>query len=90
MLKIYEYFIDDERLYIVTEFIARGELLNEMNKRKGTKQPYFTEGESAIMIKGILTTLNYIHMLGIVHRDVKPENIMIETMPTKNEPDLPW
>lgn len=90
VLKIFEYFIDTERLYIVTEFIAGGELLKEMNKRKGTKQPHFTEEEAALMIKQVLTVLNYIHMKNIIHRDVKPENIMIESMPSLNEPDIPW
>jgi calcium-dependent protein kinase len=51
VLKIFEYFSDDDRLYLVTELVPGGELLQEMNKKKGTKELHFNEEEAALMIK---------------------------------------
>jgi serine/threonine protein kinase len=61
-----------------------------MNRRKNKKLQHFTEEESAFMIKQILITINNLHNRKIVHRDIKPDNILIESMPTEKEPDLPW
>lgn len=38
VLKVFEYFQDRDRLYIVTENVKGGELLLEMNRRKNIKQ----------------------------------------------------
>ncbi len=38
VLKVFEYFQDRDRLYIVTEYVKGGELLLEMNRRKNSKQ----------------------------------------------------
>jgi serine/threonine protein kinase len=40
----------------------------------------FTEKEAAIITKQILTSLNHCHQNNVVHRDVKPENIMLEDL----------
>ena len=38
VLKVFEYFQDSDRLYIVTEYVPGFELLQELNRRKGTKE----------------------------------------------------
>lgn len=90
ILKVFEFFLDDDRLYIVTELVEGSELLAEVNRKKGTKHKFFEEEEAALLIKQVLTVLNYCHKKSIVHRDVKLENIMIESMPTNADPEAPW
>lgn len=51
ILKVYEYFLDSDRLYIVTELVSGTELLYQVNKKKGTKVAYFEEEEAALLIK---------------------------------------
>ena len=43
VIKIFEYFQDKDKIYIVTEICTGGELYEEINKRKGKG---FTEEEA--------------------------------------------
>jgi serine/threonine protein kinase len=51
VLKVYEYFLDSDRLYIVTELVSGSELLYQVNKKKSSKVPFFEEEEAALLIK---------------------------------------
>ena len=72
-MKVFEFFEDDKRMYLITEIVQGGELFDEVLQRGR-----FSEIDTAILIKAVLTCVNYCHKNGIVHRDLKPENILIE------------
>ena len=73
VVKIYEYFEDAKRFYIVTQFIEGGELFDEIIKRGS-----FTERDAAVLLRMLLGCIAYCHSKYIVHRDLKPENVMLE------------
>jgi serine/threonine-protein kinase len=56
--------------YLVMEFV-RGKPLAD---RAGTKM---APAEAIVIVRGVLSALKHAHGLGIVHRDVKPANIML-------------
>ena len=64
---------DETHIYIVMERIEGGELLEFFKERR-----YFDEFEVAYVIYFVLNALIYLHNLGIVHRDIKPDNLLIE------------
>ena len=73
ILAIYDYSGEDaEVAYIVTELV-RGETLREHLDRRGIR---FPEVAICIAIK-LLEALQHAHEHGVIHRDVKPENVMI-------------
>lgn len=73
IVKIYEYFEDEKRFYIVTELCSGGELFDFI-----LKEGHVPEKEAAIIMKHVLACVNYCHINKIVHRDLKPENILLE------------
>jgi len=73
IVKIYEYFEDEKRFYIVTDLIKGGELFDEIIKRGK-----FDEKNASILIKAMLSCIAYCHDNNVVHRDLKPENVLLE------------
>ncbi|XP_020208582.2 serine/threonine-protein kinase AGC1-7 isoform X2 [Cajanus cajan] len=71
---LYSYFETDKYYCLVMEFCSSGSLhslrLKQYNK-------YFTEDAARFYCSEILLALEYLHMLGIVYRDLKPENVLV-------------
>ena len=62
-MKIIEFYQDDKKLYIVSEFYEGSELFHKVSSRH-------TLGESQVadIMKQILSAVNYCHKNKIVHR----------------------
>ena len=73
IIRIYEFFEDEKRFYLVMEYCSAGDLFGEILKEKN-----FNETLAAKIMQQIFSALAYLHSKNIIHRDLKPENIMIE------------
>lgn len=73
ILKMYEFFQDPKRYYIVTDTVKGVELFDEIKKRGR-----FKEADAAQIMRQLLSSISYCHKMNIVHRDLKPENILLE------------
>ena len=74
ILKLYEFFYDNQYLYVITEYCEGGELFDVIKERNG----YFSEKDAATILKSVLQAVAYCHSRHLVHRDLKPENILLE------------
>ena len=71
IIKMVDWFEDDEHIFIVMELAAGGDLCDKI-VNSGT----FSEKVTTAIFCQILLAVNYIHSKGIVHCDIKPENIL--------------
>lgn len=72
------YFEQDSYLYLVQQYIAGENLLKELEAQKhqrGDKAPY-TEAQVRQIMIDLLTVLKFIHQRGVIHRDIKPQNLV--------------
>ena len=76
IVKLLDHFENSEYIYIVMEYISGGTL----NQYIKNHYFYISESEAANIISQIGNGLKYLHNYGIVHRDLKTDNIML----TKN------
>lgn len=72
VLKLYGYFYDKTRVYIILEYASGGELFRELRDAG-----QFDEKTSAKYINQMCEAIKYCHSKRVIHRDIKPENILI-------------
>lgn len=68
---IYDHFQHNKSWYLVEEYIEGEDLITEFN-REGT----FSEEKIKSLLKDLLPVLDYLHRRNLLHRDIKPDNIM--------------
>ena len=73
IVKILETFESEKYILIIMEYISGGNLQNFVKKRRK-----LTEKTAKILFKQIIEGIQYIHSQGIVHRDIKLENILLD------------
>ena len=73
-MKLQFAFQDQLHLYLIMEFINGGELFYHLQQAGR-----FSEERAKFYTAEIILALEYLHNAGIVYRDVKPENILIDS-----------
>jgi tRNA A-37 threonylcarbamoyl transferase component Bud32 len=72
IIKLFEIFENDKYYFFVTEFAEKGDLLR-LIENNGS----FNEVQSFLILKDLVESLKYLHSKGILHRDVKLDNILL-------------
>eukprot|EP00041_Stephanoeca_diplocostata_P020062 m.440212 g.440212 ORF g.440212 m.440212 type:complete len:472 (-) comp21465_c0_seq6:183-1598(-) len=73
IVKMLEVIDTDDVLYLVLEFVPGGDLFDYVIKHKR-----LLEHEARKMFRQILSAVEYCHLHGIVHRDLKLENVVLD------------
>jgi serine/threonine protein kinase len=74
-----ENFEENEHYLVVLDLVAGGEMFDYL-----CTQGAYSEADAARLIREIASALTFLHGIGIVHGDLKPENLMLST---KNSSD---
>jgi serine/threonine protein kinase len=67
-------FQNRERLFLVTEYCGGGDLFEYLNKKSRPME----EGKARHVVAEILLALEHVHSLGVVYRDLKLENVLLD------------
>ncbi|PPS06636.1 hypothetical protein GOBAR_AA14007 [Gossypium barbadense] len=71
---LYTHFETQKLSCLVMEFCPGGDL-HALRQRQPGK--YFSEQAARFYVAEVLLALEYLHMLGIIYRDLKPENVLV-------------
>jgi len=77
ILKLRKVHISQRFLFIVTDLASGGSLKSYMRLKQITKQ-HLSDEECSCIVRQILEGLAHIHNLNILHRDIKPKNILVK------------
>ncbi|MED6221735.1 Phosphatidylinositol:ceramide phosphoinositol transferase (IPC synthase) [Stylosanthes scabra] len=85
ILRLYGYFYDQKRVYLILEYAPKGELYKELQKCK-----YFSERRAATYVASLARALIYCHGKHVIHRDIKPENLLMGAQGELKIADFGW
>ncbi|XP_023897016.1 serine/threonine-protein kinase Aurora-3 isoform X2 [Quercus suber] len=73
ILRLYGWFHDSERIFLILEYAHGGELYRELRKRG-----FLSENKAATYILSLAQALAFCHEKDVIHRDIKPENLLLD------------
>jgi len=80
IVRMTEYFQEETKLYMVLELVTGGELFDYILNNGA-----YSERDACYLAKQVAEAMVYMHRRGIVHRDMKPENVLLSEQELKAE-----
>ena len=77
IIKYYNCFIKEEFLYLVVENAENGDLSDFIEAHDESKNPISEEVLWSLFLQ-CMEGLTYVHKMGVIHRDIKPGNILMD------------
>lgn len=87
ILRLYGYFHDESRIYLILEYAPKGTLFKFMQEQPNNR---LSEQITAGYIKSLAKALIYLHERNVIHRDIKPENLLLGNNGELKIADFGW
>ncbi|TGZ60781.1 hypothetical protein CRM22_008340 [Opisthorchis felineus] len=72
LVQLYSYFYDAKRIYLILEYVPKGELSKEL-----ARFHHFNNTRTATYLYQLSSAIAYCHQNDVIHRDIKPDNILL-------------
>jgi len=72
IIKVFEYYIRKDHLYIITEYLPNGSLKSQLSKNEKLE-----ESHVCMIFQQILSAVCYFHQKGIIHFYLRPDRILL-------------
>jgi len=87
ILRLFGYFYDETRVYLILEYAPKGEMYKYLQKQKNG---HFDEPTTSKYIRQMSDALLYCHSKKVIHRDIKPENLLLDMKGDLKIADFGW
>ncbi|KAL9267648.1 CBL-interacting serine/threonine-protein kinase 21-like protein [Drosera capensis] len=74
IIRIHEVLGTRSKIYIVMEYVSGGQLSDKLSYSKR-----LTEGEARQLFQQLVDAVGYCHCRGVYHRDLKPQNLLLDS-----------
>eukprot|EP00546_Thalassionema_frauenfeldii_P010981 CAMPEP_0178925590 /NCGR_PEP_ID=MMETSP0786-20121207/18002_1 /TAXON_ID=186022 /ORGANISM="Thalassionema frauenfeldii, Strain CCMP 1798" /LENGTH=781 /DNA_ID=CAMNT_0020600499 /DNA_START=68 /DNA_END=2413 /DNA_ORIENTATION=+ len=79
IISLHDWFQDEDYYHVVVDFVSGGEMFDHLIKNGA-----YSEADAARLLREVASALAFLHGIGVVHSDLKPENIMLSTEHASN------
>jgi serine/threonine protein kinase/membrane protein implicated in regulation of membrane protease activity len=76
VVQVYDFGPLGDTYYLAMEYVEGSDLAAEMRRRREEEQP-FSPNEILHLLSQVAEALDYAHAQGVIHRDVKPGNVLM-------------
>ena len=74
IVRLHYAFQTEGKLYLILDFLRGGDLFTRLSK-----EVMFTEEDVKFYLAELAIALDHLHTLGIIYRDLKPENLLLDS-----------